>query len=119
MTMDERTRLESFLRDGPGCSAAVVRKELLEGDVDVSLHARVGAAIKDTIDGETVVAAAVLPIEWDQPVQTFALGEAGAALQAAVGDAKPRKIVGKMPLGDGGGDLIAVSCIFAKEVCED
>ena len=118
MNMDERVMLEELLREMPCSSAAVVREGLLEGDVDVSLHARVGAAIEDTTWGETVIAAAVLPIEWSQPVQTCALGEAGAALQAAVGDDKPRKIVGKMFLGDGGGDLIAVSCIYAKEVCE-
>ena len=119
MNMDERVMLETLLRETPGSSAAVLRKGLLEEDVDVSLHARVGAAIEDTVLGETVIAAAVLPIVYPKVVQTFALGEAGAALQAAVGDHKPRKIVGKMCLGDGGGDLLAVSCIYAKEVCQE
>ncbi len=119
MKMDERARFEALLREGVGCSARVVRRELLEGDVDVSLHARVGAAIEDATHGETVIAAVVLPVEWPQVLPTFALGEAGAALQAAVGDDKPRKIVGKMALGDGAGDQVAVSCIVAKEVCEE
>lgn len=119
MITDERVMYEELLRERPCSSAAGVREGLLEGDVDVSLHARVAAAIEDTTWGETVITAAVLPIECEEVVQTCALGEAGAALQAAVGDDTPRKIVGKMFLGDGGGALAAVSCIYAKEVCQE
>lgn len=119
MNMDERVMLEELLRETPGSSAENVRAGLLEGDVDVSLHAEVKAAIEDTTWGETVIAAAVYPIGHAKVVTVSALGQAGAALQAAVGDDKPRKIVGKMFLGDGGGDLMAVSCIYAQEVSEE
>ena len=95
---DERTMLEELLRETPGTSAVNVRKHLRDGDVEVSLHARIGAAIEDTRYGEPVIAAAVMLVEWSTVVPTFALGEAGAALQAAVGDDKPRKIIGQ----DGG-----------------
>ncbi len=79
MNMDERVMLETLLRETPGSSAAVLRKGLLEEDVDVSLHARVGAAIEDTVLGETVIAAAVLPIVYPKVVRTLRTRRSGGS----------------------------------------
>ena len=109
---------EELLREGPISSAENVRKELLEGDINVSLHATVEAAIEDTSFGEAVTAARIMPTEYPHLVPTFALGDAGEALKAAVGDGKPRLIVGKLLVGDGGGNLLAVHAIVAADVRE-
>ena len=113
---DERETYEELVREWPIPSPANVRRDLLEADIDVSLHATVVAAIEDTTCGGPVTAAAILPVECATAVPTFALGDPGTALRAAVGDDKPRKIVGKMWVGDGGGYLLAVHGIIASDV---
>ena len=114
--LDELVMYEELVREWPVPSPANVRRDLLEADIDVSLHATVVAAIEDTTCGGPVTAAAILPVECATAVPTFALGDPGTALRAAVGDDKPRKIVGKMWVGDGGGYLLAVHGIIASDV---
>lgn len=116
---EEREMYEEMLREGPVSSAENVRRDLREVDTDVSLHARIEAAIEDTTWGEAVTAAAVTPVDYLHPVTTFALGAPGEALKAAVGDSKPRLIVGKLLVGEGGGDLLAISGIIAADVREE
>lgn len=114
----DKTRriFESFLRDIPPSPADAVRRGLVETNFDVSLHATVKAAIDDNTWGETVTTAAIVPIDYGVPVPTLALGELAEALKDAVGDANPRFIVGKMAVGDGGGDLVAIHHIYAADV---
>lgn len=114
--LDERVMYEELVREWPVSSPDNVRRDLVELDIDVSLRATVVAAIEDTSFGGPVTAAAILPVECGIVVPAFALGEPGAALRAAVGDDKPRKIVGKMAVGDGGGYLLAVHGIVASDV---
>ena len=115
----ERAMYEELVREWPTASAENVRKGLLEADIDVSLHATVAAAIEDASFGETVTVAGIMPIEYEQCVPTFALGDTGEALKAAVDDGKPRLIVGKMSVGDGGGDQLAIHAIVAADVREE
>ena len=117
----ERTRriYESFLRDIPRSSPEALRRCLDEIDLNVSLHATVEAAIDDDTWGETVTAAAVVPVDYPMPVTTEALGELADTLKQAVMDGKPRLIVGKMSVGDGGGDLLAVHSIYATDVRDE
>ena len=110
---------EELVREWPTMSAENVRKELLEADIDVSLHGTVMAAIDDASFGEAITVAGIMPIEYAKCVPTFALGDAGEALKAAVGDGKPRLIVGKMWVGDGGGDQLAIHSIVAADVREE
>ena len=120
MTPEERREMyEDLLRDGVVSSPENVRRDLREVDTDVSLHGTVEATIEDTTCGEAVTAAAVMPVDYPHPVTTFALGDRGEALKAAVGDGKRRLIVGKLLVGDGGGDLLAVHAIVANDVRED
>ena len=112
----ERAMYEELLRETPGSSAENVRRELLDGDIEVSLRATVSAAIDDTTFGEAVTVAAIMPTAYCHIVTTFAVGGPGEALKAAVLDGEPRLIVGKMLVGDGGGDLLAVHAIFAADV---
>ena len=113
---EERKALEELLRDRPMANAASVRAELLEGDIDVSLSVSVEAAINDTTFGEPVTAAAVLPKADPIILQIYALGDVGKALEAAVGDGRTHRITGKMLVGDGGGDLLAVHAVIANNV---
>ena len=118
----ERTRriYESFLREDVGSSsAAAIRRNVVEMDIDVSLHATVEAAIDDDTWGETVTRAAVVPIEYELPVTTHALGDLADTLKNAVGDGKPRRIVGKLSVGDGGHDFVAIHSIYATDVREE
>lgn len=120
MTREETHEMyEEMLREGPSSSAENVRRDLHEVDIDVSLHATIEAVIEDTTWGEAVTAAVVMPVDYPHPVTTFALGSPGEALKAAVGDGKPRLITGKMVVGDGGGDLLAVHAIVASDVREE
>ena len=117
----DRTRriYESFLRDIPRSSPEAFRRCVDEIDLNVSLHATVEAAIDDDTWGETVTAAAVVPVDDHMPVTTEALGELADSLKKAVMDGKPRLIVGKMSVGDGGGDFLAVHSIYATDVREE
>ena len=110
---------EELVREWPTMSAENVRKELLEADIDVSFHGTVMAAKEDASFGEAVTVAGIMPIEYDQCMPTFALGDPGEALKAAANDGKPRLIVGKMLVGDGGGDQLAVVMIVADDVREE
>ena len=110
---------EELLRERPASSAENVRQALVETDVNVSLHGTVVAAIEDASFGEAVTVAGIMPIDYPKCVPTFALGDPAEALKAAVGDGKPRLIVGKMFVGDGGGDLLAISAIVATDVREE
>lgn len=112
----ERAMYEELLREQPISSAENVRKDLLEADINVSLHGTVEAAVEYASGGESVTLAAFMPTEYPHVVPTFALGEPGDALKAAVSDGKPHLIVGKMMVGDGGGDLLAVHTIVATDV---
>ena len=107
---------EELLREWPTSSAENVRSHLLEADINVSLHGTVVAVLEDTSFGEPVTVAALMPTEYPHAVQTFALGEPGDALKAAASDGKPRLIIGKLMVGDGGGDLLAVHTIVAADV---
>ncbi len=117
----ERTRRiwESSLRDDGGAvSAAAIRQNVVEIEHDVSMHATVEAAIDDDTWGETVTRAAVVPVDYGVPVTTHALGDLADALKDAVGDGKPRRIVGKLAIGDGGHDFAAIHSIYATDVRE-
>lgn len=114
-----RKSLEELLEDRPMPYASNIRRHLGTDDIEdvnVSLHGTVEAVIKDSTGDETVTAAAILPTAHNVVTEVFALGQAGDALSAAVNDGKPRKIVGKMLVGDGGGDLLAVHAIIASAV---
>ena len=115
----ERAMYEELVREWPTMSAENVRKELLEADIDVSFHGTVMAAIEDASFGEAVTVAGIMPIEYAKFAPTFALGGPGEALKAAANDGKPRLIVGKMLVGDGGGDQLAVHMIIAADVREE
>ncbi len=114
-----RRSLKELLEDRPMPYASNIRRHLgiddIE-DVNVSMHGTVEAVIEDSTGDETVTAAAILPTAYGVVTEVFALGQAGDALSAAIGDGKPRKIVGKMVVGDGGGDLLAVHAIIASAV---
>lgn len=115
-----RQELEDLLRDRPIESACNIRRDLGTDDIEdvnVSLHGTVEAVIEDSTGDETVTAAAILPSAHGVVTEVFALGLAAEeALRAAVADGKPRKIVGKMLVGDGGGDFLAVHAIIASDV---
>ena len=117
----ERTRRiwESFLRDDVGAaSAAAIRQNFVEIEHDVSMRATVEAAIDDDTLGETVTKAAVVPVDYGVPVTTHALGDLADVLKNAVGDGKPRRIVGKLAIGDGGHGFVAIHSIYATDVRE-
>lgn len=111
-----RRIFESLLRDIPPSRPGAVRRGLVEANFGVSLHATVEAAIDDNTWGETVTMAAIVPIDYEMPVPTLALGELGEALKNAVGDGNPHFIAGKMAVGDGGDDWVAIHHIYAAEV---